>query len=166
MLLLVNVDDITGEILPHVIDGLMARGANSAHVVTALTKKGRSGHLFFVDADAAVVDLLATYLASELGTLGVRVFEPRHIHFEYRFCPVVLQSGDQVRATVQVKQIYDRTGRVISIKAESDDLGVALTELARAGETLTFTVLKRLVEQAAAGQTECRFGAVSASYAG
>lgn len=41
MLLLVNVDDISGEVIPHVIDGLMARGAESVHVVQAITKKGR-----------------------------------------------------------------------------------------------------------------------------
>lgn len=164
MLLLINVDDVSGEVIPHVIDGLMERGAKSAHVVPALTKKGRSEYLFFVDADADVIDELAVFLASELGTLGVRVFEPRHIRFEYRFCQVLVEAPRQVRATVQVKQVLGPDGQVISVKAERDDLGVVLDKLAKAGETVTLVALKRLVEQAAAGQNGCSLGAVRASY--
>lgn len=47
MLLIVNVDSITGEALPYLIDGLMARGASSVHAIPAITKKGRSEYIFF-----------------------------------------------------------------------------------------------------------------------
>jgi len=42
----------------------MACGANSVHVVQAITKKGRLEYLFFVDANSEDVERLAAYLAS------------------------------------------------------------------------------------------------------
>lgn len=158
MLLLVNVDDISGEAIPHVIDGLMAQGAKSAHVVQAVTKKGRLDYLFFVDAPEERVERLAKYLASELGTLGVRVFDPRHIRFQYRVRQVQLtaQTGTQpVQTIINVKQILDKEERVISIKAECEDLRLALAQLEQAGAEVSLTALKRLVEQMVSEQEDC-----------
>ena len=45
---MVNVDDVSGETVPHVIDGLIARGAKSVHVVPAITKKGRPEFIFLL----------------------------------------------------------------------------------------------------------------------
>ena len=157
-LLLVNVDDISGEVIPYVIDGLTARGANSAHVVQAITKKGRIGYLFFVDAAEENVDVLANFLAGELGTLGVRVFDPRHICFEYRIRQVRLTiptGGEPVRALVRVKEVLGEEERVVSVKAEWEDLQTALVQLEQAGLAVSLTVLKRLVEQAVLGHEDC-----------
>lgn len=158
MLLLVNVDDVSGEAIPHVIDGLMARGALSAHVVQAITKKGRLDYLFFVDAPEEQIERLAEFLASELGTLGVRVFDPRHICFQYRVRQVQLtvQAGAKpVQALIRVKEILDQEEkRVISVKAECEDLRSALARLKQAGAEVSFTALKRLVEQTVSGQKD------------
>jgi len=155
MLLLANVDDVSGEVIPHAIEGLMARGANSVHVVQAITKKGRLEYLFFVDANSEDVKILAAYLASEMGTLGVRVFDPQHIYFEYRLRQVGLiaqMGGEPVRVSVRAKEILDEEGQVISTKAEYEDLRLALAQFERAGLQISFADLKRFVEQAAAGQ--------------
>jgi uncharacterized protein (DUF111 family) len=157
MLLLVNVDDVSGEAIPHVIDGLMTRGAKSAHVVQAITKKGRLDYLFFVDAPEEQVERLAEFLASELGTLGVRVFDPRHICFQYRVRQVQLtaQAGARpVQALIRVKEVLDQEERVISVKAECKDLRSALARLEQAGVKVSFTALKRLVEQTVSGQQD------------
>jgi len=154
MLLLANVDDVSGEVIPHAIEGLMACGANSVHVVQAITKKGRLEYLFFVDANSEDVERLAAYLASELGTLGVRAFDPWHIYFDYRMTPIGLiaqTEGEPVRATVRVKEILDKD-QVISRKAEYEDLKLALAQFERAGLPISYVDLKGFVEQAATGQ--------------
>ena len=164
MLLLINVDDISGETMPYLIEELMARGANSVHVVQAVTKKGRLEFLFFVDTSEQRVDALAGFLASETGTLGVRVFEPRHIRFAYRFCTVrlVLGPAGASMPLIPVKQVIDENGVVISLKAEQDALRRAVTRIKTAGVDVSLPALKRLVEQAAAGNAPCSLGDLSA----
>jgi uncharacterized protein (DUF111 family) len=166
VLLLANVDDVSGELIPHAIDGLMARGACSVHVVQAITKKGRLEHLFLVDTKEEFVENLASYLALELGTLGVRVFEPEHIIFAYRFCQVCLTMpihDDKKQVLVGVKQVLAADGQIISVKAENDDLREAHACLQDAGATISLTALKRLAELVAQGQTDASLGRISAS---
>ena len=167
MLLLVNIDDISGELIPHTIDGLMARGAASVHVVPAITKKGRPEHLFFIDAPEEQVEPLAWFLAEEFGTLGVRVFEPHHIHFSYRVCQVSLTAtvaAETMRASIQVKQVLGRESQVIAVKAEHRDLHAAYIRLNEVGAVVSLMALKRLVEQAAQGREACSLGPIQASY--
>jgi uncharacterized protein (DUF111 family) len=155
MLLLVNVDDISGEMIPYVIEGLMARGAESVHVVQAITKKGRLEFLFFMDAPAEQVEVLGGFLAEEIGTLGIRVFDPHHICFEYRMRQVRLTaqtSGDPVQVLVGVKEILGEDGQVMSVKAEYEGLRAAVARLEQVGLGVSFGALKRLVEQAALEQ--------------
>jgi len=168
MLLLANVDDVSGELIPHAIDGLMARGACSVHVVQAITKKGRMEFLFLVDTKPESVDDIASYLALELGTLGVRVFDPEHIKFDYRFCSVRLtvQGSDHVQVVVRVKQLLDHDGQVLSLKAELEDLRAALLALEEAAPHLSFKGLKRLVEQVAQERADSRYQDVHAQYLG
>jgi hypothetical protein len=168
MLLLANVDDVSGELIPHVIDELMARGACSVHVVQAITKKGRMEYLFLVDCMQEHVEPLAGYLALELGTLGVRVFEPDHIKFTYEFCQVRLTLRDDpgVQALVRVKQMADRDGQVISLKTELEDLRAALTRMRKAEPRISLKGLKRLVEQVVQEQADGSYQRIQAEYLG
>ncbi|MEA3376877.1 MAG: nickel insertion protein [Chloroflexota bacterium] len=167
MLLLVNVDDISGEMLPHVIDGLMARGAGSVHAVQALTKKARLEYLFWIDAPEACIEELAAFLVSETGTLGLRVFEPRHIRFEYRIRQARLtaqnEEGD-VEALVRVKEVLSDAGELTSVKAECDDLRTALARFREAGVDISFAALKGLVEQLPWAQQDPACGEIRAEY--
>jgi uncharacterized protein (DUF111 family) len=167
MLLLVNVDDVSGEVIPYVISVLMERGAESVHVVPALTKKGRTEHLFLVDTRQERVDVLAGFLATELGVLGVRVFDPRHIRFAYRFCQVSLSMpADEgtMQTLVRVKQVLDADQQVISVKAENDELGKAHAVLQQAGATVSRVALKRLIELVAQGRIDASLGPISATF--
>jgi len=167
MLFLVNVDDVSGEIIPHVIEGLLQRGATNVHVVQALTKKGRTEHLFFVDAPEDEIDTLALFLANELGTIGMRAFETRHIRFEYRISQVelVAEAGaGPVQASVRVKEVYNGAGEPTSVKAEYEDLREVLAHFQRAGLAVSFTALKTLVEQTASGRHTCVLQGIQAGY--
>lgn len=163
MLILVNVDDISGELLPHVIDGLLARGAANVHAIQSITKKGRLGYIFFVDAPEEHLDDLGSFLVSEVGTIGVRVLDSRHIRFDYRIRNMrlsVRESERAVEALVRVKEIYDGDQQVLSVKAEYDDLRSALAQFENAGVRVSLAALKRLVEQNAAGQSNGSQGAI------
>jgi uncharacterized protein (DUF111 family) len=166
MLLLVNVDDISGEIMPYLIEGLMERGAGSVHVVQAITKKGRFEFLFFIDSPPEAVNPLAAFLAAEAGTLGIRAFDPDHIRFEYRFRLVRLtfeSPTGMAQAIVQVKEVIGEDGSVSSRKAEQEDLCRATAEIRAAGHRLSLPALKRLVEQTAAAGAPGSLESVSAA---
>lgn len=169
MLLLVNADDLSGEALPHVIEGLLARGAESAHVLPTITKKGRQGYMFFVDAPDTRLDQLGSFLVSELGTIGMRVLETRHIRFEYRFKQVRLVcrvAEEPLQALVRVKEIVDGQGHVVAIKAEHEDLRAALSLFELTVPRISLPNLKRLAEQTVQGRHECANGSILSQYLG
>lgn len=72
VLLEVNVDDATGEVLAHAIAALLEAGAHDAWVTPVVMKKGRPAHVVSALADPALVEQLAATLTAETGSLGVR----------------------------------------------------------------------------------------------
>jgi uncharacterized protein (TIGR00299 family) protein len=72
VLLEVNVDDATGEVLAHAIASLIDAGAHDAWVSPILMKKGRPAHTVSALADPTLADQLAAVLMAETGSLGVR----------------------------------------------------------------------------------------------
>lgn len=73
-----NLDDATPEVIGHVMERAMKEGALDASVIPVLMKKGRPGHLIRIISPAMMTDRLASLLAMELGTLGIRVFPGVH----------------------------------------------------------------------------------------
>lgn len=72
VLLEVNVDDATGEVLAHAVASLLESGAHDAWITPILMKKGRPGHVVSALCDQAVVRRVADVLTRETGSLGVR----------------------------------------------------------------------------------------------
>lgn len=68
-----NVDDVSGEVLAHVIEKLTTAGAKDVSVIPTMGKKGRPGHIISVICDPNSVNRLLDILVSETGTLGVRI---------------------------------------------------------------------------------------------
>lgn len=67
-----NLDDVTAEVLAHVVAGALAAGAHDAWVTPAVMKKGRPAHVLHVLAEPDAADRLERLIFSETGTLGVR----------------------------------------------------------------------------------------------
>jgi hypothetical protein len=67
-----NVDDVTGEVLAHVIAALLAAGAHDAWATPIVMKKGRPAHTVHALVDPSAVDAVAAVLLAETGSLGVR----------------------------------------------------------------------------------------------
>ena len=68
-----NIDDISGEILGHLIEKIMEQGAKDVSIYPGITKKGRPTNLVCVICDDTKVDVIVDTLISETGTLGIRI---------------------------------------------------------------------------------------------
>ena len=68
-----NVDDVSGEILGHLIEKIMDKGAKDVSIYPGITKKGRPTNLVCVICDDVKVDPIVDTLVSETGTLGIRI---------------------------------------------------------------------------------------------
>ena len=67
-----NLDDVTGELLGHVIARSLQAGALDAWATPAVMKKGRPAHVLHLLAHPQDIDMLQELLFVETGTLGVR----------------------------------------------------------------------------------------------
>ena len=110
-----NVDDVSGEVLAHVIDKVMTNGAKDISIIPTMTKKGRPGHLVSVICSQKDVDRLTHILTSETGTLGVRIRLSERFIMPRKIIPirVKIQNSD---FTVRCKT----AGK--SFKVEYDDI--------------------------------------------
>lgn len=72
VLLETNLDDATGEVLAHSIQALLDAGAHDAWITPVVMKKGRPAHLVSALVDPSLADHVASTLARETGTLGLR----------------------------------------------------------------------------------------------
>lgn len=131
-LLEANVDDVTGEVIAHVIAQLMVAGAHDAWATPIVMKKGRPAYTVHALCDPALTDVISRVLVSETGTLGVRgtVLERWP---QSRSERLVMVDGHEIRVKVTA-------GRV---KVEHDDaaraaqaMGSPLREVLRRAEEL------------------------------
>jgi uncharacterized protein (DUF111 family) len=67
-----NLDDVTGELLGHCVEKLLAAGALDAWTTPLTMKKGRPGHLLGALVEATRADDIARVMLRESTTLGVR----------------------------------------------------------------------------------------------
>ncbi len=116
-----NVDDVSGEIIGHAVEKLLAEGAKDVSVIPMFTKKNRPGQIIKMVADQNDAQRLSRVLMEETGTLGVRVYRcERHI-MNRESCTVNILVGGAKRL-VKVKIAKDANGNIIRVKPEYDDL--------------------------------------------
>ncbi len=72
VILATNLDDVTPEVLGHVVDRLLAEGADDAWIVPILMKKQRPAHQLCVLTSAERAPHLQALIGAETGTLGIR----------------------------------------------------------------------------------------------
>ncbi len=136
-----NVDDMSPEVVPYVIDRLLDAGALDAFVVPIIMKRGRPAALFTVIAAADREHDLARMLLTETTTLGVRTRRSdRHV-VSREIRKVTTRHG-----TIGVKLARQPEGRWRAAPEYRDcataarELGVplldVLEEARRAGEEL------------------------------
>lgn len=127
-----NLDDVTPEILGHVIEKLMASGALDAWIVPILMKKNRPGHQLCALVKEADAERFKELLFSETGTFGIRVrrveravlersFETRKTEFGV----IRFKNGSYRGKTVSCKPEFE------DCKAAAERNGIPLQELCR-----------------------------------
>ena len=112
-----NVDDVSGEVLGHLIEKLMANGAKDVTISSAITKKGRPTHLVTVLSDFNNVNSLVELLIAETGTLGVRIRTSERI--------TVSRSIKQISVNIQNETFtvnYKTNDNSDKFKIEFDDI--------------------------------------------
>jgi uncharacterized protein (DUF111 family) len=72
VLLETNVDDVTGETLGHLLDGLLAAGAADAWITPIVMKKSRPAHTVHVLVAPDRVAESERLVLAETGSLGIR----------------------------------------------------------------------------------------------
>lgn len=111
----VNLDDATPQLLGHLVERLLAKGALDAWVVPAVMKKGRPGHLLSALVPGTLKPALVDLLLEESTTLGVRSHTVERSTLERAWREVQTPWG-----TVRVK-LGLRDGRVLNAQPEYED---------------------------------------------
>lgn len=151
ILLLVQIDDATGEVLQDVAEQLHGLGVRNLQILASLGKKGRPGHVMLVDVDEALEAEVGFVLGSELGVWGYRVLESRHRHFDIETgrCVVALHVDDRsLTHEIGCKRISEG-GRLLGLKVEHRDLVELRDALADLGSTVPLRQLRAAIETAA-----------------
>jgi hypothetical protein len=142
-LLETNVDDVSAEVIAYTFSRLLDEGAYDVSAFSCTMKKGRPGHMIRVIAAAGEGQRLASVMAAELGTLGIRCIPAVHRFAAERSVmeiPVTIHGRERV---IHVK-CGILNGEVFSLKAEYGEIS------ALAGETgIPFRELARIVESKA-----------------
>jgi uncharacterized protein (TIGR00299 family) protein len=113
-LLEANLDDISGEVVAHAVDALLAAGALDAWTAHVTMKKGRPGVILSALSHLPDGPRLRDLIAHETGTLGVRVtvvdrwpFARQPDEVEVEGMPVRIK-----RTAIRVKVEYEDAARV------------------------------------------------------
>ncbi|MFW5988345.1 MAG: nickel insertion protein [bacterium] len=141
MLLMFNVDDITNEQVPFLIDKLSKKGAKNVHVIPSITKKGRQEHIFLVDLPESEVESVSNEIVRETGTIGIRILKEEHIYYNYEFKKVNVVI-DSKKYELRVKLIFNKNNEYLALKAEYEDLKKIAAEV----DIYSFNELKTIIE--------------------
>lgn len=128
---MINVDNVSGEVVPYLIETAIDRGASNVHVVNATTKKARPEYLFFVDVEDEKLEPVIGFLLAELGSLGYRIISNSHVKSEYeleRSKVNLSEIGIPLDREVRIKVVRRADGSILTANVEYEDLR-SLTEL-------------------------------------
>lgn len=116
-----NLDNVTGELLGHIFNVLMNKGARDVSIIPTLTKKNRPGYLLRVIAMPVDCDVLSELIIRETGTLGVRVIPFVHRNIASRKIVPVHFSINGIEVEIRIK--VGMIGKdIISVKPEYEDV--------------------------------------------
>ncbi len=136
-----NLDDVSGEVIGHAVEKLMAAGARDVAITPIFMKKNRPGHMISVIAAKNDAERLANLLINETGTFGVREL-PVIRHITQRTTRNIMLKIGKNQYPVRVKAALSPDGSIIREKLEYEDLrrissktGIGLRELQHLAKT-------------------------------
>ncbi len=127
-----NLDDVSGEVVAHVIARCLEEGAEDAWAYPVVMKKGRPAHALEVMCAPDLADRLRDLIMTETGTLGIR----------RRLVTKEMAPRRSVTVTVDGQEIRVKAGPHRA-KPEFDDLKSASSALGRSVHQLTDEALEQ-----------------------
>ncbi len=121
-----NVDDVTPEILGHLIDRALAEGADDAWIAPIVMKKSRPGHQIRILCSPALQEHMIDLILRETGTLGVRIL-PIAKRVASRQIEEVVVDGMQVRVKVGPYGAKPESTDVIRVATETGKSALRVT---------------------------------------
>lgn len=131
-----NLDDVTPEVLGHVLQRALDLGADDAWIVPVVMKKSRPGHQLRILCSPALEAVVVAMVAAETGSLGARSTAVTK-HVSPRRLDRVEVDGHQIAVKVGPH----------GAKAEHDDVVVAAAALGRPVRIVAAQALLRWSEQ-------------------
>ena len=119
------------------------------NIINALTKKGRMEYIVLVDFEEEYFDDISSLLALEFGTIGMKIFKHEHKKFPYELIEkkVLININDSsLESVAKIKYLFSDDNKLISLKAEYEDLKLLAKELNQKGFDISFSKLKTIIE--------------------
>jgi len=116
-----NLDDVSGEVIGHAVESLMAAGARDVSITPIFMKKNRPGQLISIISDKTKSEQLAELLMKETGTLGVREM-PVSRHISGRKTYTVTVNVKEKKYQIRVKAPVAKGRLIRGGKLEYEDL--------------------------------------------
>jgi len=149
MFILTSTDQLTGEVVPYIIENILNKGGKNVHVIDAITKKGRPEYLFLVDVDDEYLDEVGSYLLAEIGSVGFRVFDTGHIQLDYEILErkiTVTNRANKIEVPLRTKVIKKQDSDFLSINVEYEDLKLLSEKLSERSINFPIMKLKGFIE--------------------
>jgi uncharacterized protein (DUF111 family) len=116
-----NLDDVSGEIVGNSLQRILDAGARDAWITHAQFKKNRPGYILHTICSHSDLEKLSEVIISETGTLGVR-YQLWDRFILSREISVIKLMIERRTFDVRVKVAWDRSGKILRIKPEFEDL--------------------------------------------
>ena len=149
MLIMTTIDDLPPEGIPYITDKIIDAGAKNVHIINALTKKGRMEYIVLVDFEEEFFDDISSLLALEFGTIGMKIFRHEHKKFPYELIEkkVLIKINDtKFEYDLKIKYLFSLDDKLISLKAEYEDLKLLAKDLNSKDYDISFSKLKTIIE--------------------
>lgn len=116
-----NLDDVSGEIVSGTLQRILECGAKDAWVTSAQFKKNRPGYVLHALCHPNDLQKLTEIIMTETGTLGVRHQRWNRLVLGREVVTVKVPMADKI-FSVRIKIARDKSGKLIGMKPEFDDL--------------------------------------------
>ncbi len=137
-----NLDDLPGEVLGHALQQILDSGAKDAWITPAQFKKNRPGHVLHVICYSPDTERMANLIMEETGTLGVRYQQWNRftLHREIKMIKVEIEGK---KFEVRVKFAKQKSGRIVNVKPEFDDIHTIAKELSMPARRISEIVIRQ-----------------------
>jgi len=110
-----NIDDMSGQLFPYVMEQVMNLGALDAWASSIIMKKGRPAHKLSVMCTKELLPAIATVLFSETTTLGIRYYGVERKMLEREFVKVSVANS-----IISVK-VAKLDGKIVNVAPEFEE---------------------------------------------